>query len=89
MATDDVNLAERSGSLVEAHKGYDPRIVFFYFAVAAVLLVLAGGLAWEQLIKTPAHQINERMQNERRILIPGPRGSPAVITTTDEPVLSS
>ena len=75
MASDDVNLAERSGSLVDAHKGYDPRVIFFYFAVTALFLVLVGGLAWQQLINTPTHQITERVQNQRRILIPGPRGT--------------
>lgn len=51
MATSDINLAERSGSLVESHKGYDPRIILFYFLIAALLLTLAGGLAYQQLIK--------------------------------------
>ena len=75
MATDDVNLAERSGSLVEAHKGYDPRVIFFYFAAAALLLVLAAGLAYQQVIKTAAHGDAEKVQNQRRILMPGPRGN--------------
>lgn len=75
MASDDVNLADRSGSLVESHKGYDPRVIFFYFAITALLLVLTVGLAWQQVIKTPAHQVTERVQSQRRILIPGPRGN--------------
>src|SRR3954469_11728327 len=72
---DDVNLAERSGSLVESHKSYDARVVFFYFAMAALLLVLAGGLAYQQIIRTAAHGKDEIMQNQRRVLIPGPRGN--------------
>ncbi len=75
MATDDVNLAERSGSLVESHKGYDTRVIFFYFATAALLLVLVGGLAYEQIFKTAVHGKDEKVQNQRRILIPGPRGN--------------
>jgi len=66
---------ERSGSLVEAHKGYDPRTLFFYFAVAALLLSLASGLAYQQLIKTDEYHERERQQNQRRILVPGPRGN--------------
>ena len=31
MASTHINLAERSGNLVEAHRNYDPRIIFFYF----------------------------------------------------------
>ena len=75
MATDDVNLAERTGSLVESHKSYDLRIIFFYFAAAALLLVLAGGLAYQQIIKTSSHQKTEEKQNQRRVLVPGPRGN--------------
>lgn len=75
MATDDVNLADRSGSLVESHKGYDPRVIFFYFAIAALILILAGGLAWQQLIKNATHKTSEEVQSQRRILIPGPRGN--------------
>lgn len=66
---------ERSGSLVESHKGYDPRTLFFYFVVAGLLLALAGGLAYQQLFKTDEYHERERQQNQRRILIPGPRGN--------------
>ncbi len=75
MATSDINLADRSGSLVESHKGYDPRIIFFYFALAALLLTLVGGLAYQQLIKTGVHNEAERQQNQRRVLVPGARGN--------------
>jgi penicillin-binding protein 2 len=74
VATTDPNLASRSGSLVESHKGYQPRVVFFYFAIALLLLVLVAGLAYQQVFKAEAHRGTERMQNERRILMPGPRG---------------
>ncbi len=75
MATDDVNLADRTGSLVESHKGYDARVIFFYFALAALLLVLAVGLAYQQIIRTAVHGKDEKLQNQRRVLIPGPRGN--------------
>ena len=75
MATHDVNLADRRGSLVESYKGYDPRVVFFYFLLALLLLVLAGGLAYQQLFRTSIHNLSERTQNQRRILLPGPRGN--------------
>ncbi len=75
MAADDVNLAERPGSLVESHRTYDTRLIFFYFVVAALLLVLAGGLAYQQIVKTTVHGDAEKFQNQRRILIPGPRGN--------------
>ena len=69
------NLAERSGNLVEAHKNYDPRIVFFYFILAALMLTLAVGLAYQQLRKVGEYADAERQQNQRRILFPGPRGN--------------
>jgi hypothetical protein len=60
MPMTDINLAERSGNLVESHKGYDPRIIFFYFIMAALLLVLVGGLAYQQLGKVMQHAEAER-----------------------------
>lgn len=75
MRSTDTHLADRSGHLVETHKGYDPRIVFFYFLLAALLLTLAGGLAYQQLTKVDEYADAERQQNQRRIIYPGPRGN--------------
>ncbi|HVU23563.1 MAG TPA: penicillin-binding transpeptidase domain-containing protein [Opitutus sp.] len=75
MATTHSNLADRSGSLVESRRSYDPRIVLFHFVIAALLLTLAGGLAYQQLFKTDVYHERERVQNQRRILVPGPRGN--------------
>jgi penicillin-binding protein 2 len=75
MPATETNLADRSGNLVESHKGYDPRLIFFYFVVAALLLTLIGGLGYQQLHLISLHQDRERKQNQRRVLIPGPRGN--------------
>lgn len=75
MASSEINLADRSGSLLESHKGYDPRIVFFHFLLAGLLLTLVVGLAYQQLSKTGEYQDAERQQNQRRIVVPGPRGN--------------
>jgi penicillin-binding protein 2 len=69
------NLADQSGNLVESHKGYDPRVILFHFIIAALLIVLTGGLAYQQLFKSDEHHDRERMQSQRRILVPGPRGN--------------
>ncbi len=74
MATGDSDLAERSGRLVDSQLGFDPRVASFYLVVGALLLVLAGGLAYRQLIQGEIYQSRERQQNQRRILLPGPRG---------------
>ncbi|HZP61069.1 MAG TPA: penicillin-binding transpeptidase domain-containing protein [Opitutaceae bacterium] len=67
---------ESSGAfVVEARKNYQPRIVFFYFVVGGLLCLLAGGLAWQQLLRADVYHERERQQNERRILVPGPRGN--------------
>ena len=67
--------SERSGSLVESKTGFDPRIVAFHGLVALMLLVLGGGLAYQQIIKGSIHHEQERQQNERRVIVPGPRGN--------------
>src|SRR5882757_2140858 len=75
MPTAESNLSKNTGGLVESHKGYDPRIVSFYFILAGAMLILAGGLAYQQLFKTDEHSESERHQNQRRVLVPGPRGN--------------
>lgn len=67
--------AERPSSLVETHKGYDPRIITFYFIMGGLLLVLVGGLAYQQIFNSDLYHEREKQQNQRRILIPGPRGN--------------
>lgn len=75
MALTDTNLADRNGSLLESHKGYDPRIIFFYFILGAMLIILVVGLGYQQLLKTNDYRKDERYQNQRRIVVPGPRGN--------------
>lgn len=75
MPPTEASISERAGGLVESHKGYDPRIVFFYFLIAAMLLTLVGGLAYQQLFKTGIYNEAGRIQSQRRVLVPGPRGN--------------
>jgi len=67
--------SERSGSLVESKAGFDPRIIAFHGIVALLLATLTCGLAYQQLIKGSIHHEEERQQNERRVIVPGPRGN--------------
>ena len=75
MPTSESNPLEHSGTLLESHKGYDPRVISFYFALAVLLLILTGGLAYQQLFKTETYHERERVQSQRRVLVPGPRGN--------------
>jgi penicillin-binding protein 2 len=66
---------EHTGSFVESKTGFDPRILVFHGIVALLLLVLTCGLAYQQIIKGAIHHEEERQQNERRVIVPGPRGN--------------
>jgi penicillin-binding protein 2 len=43
--------------------------------VAALLLTLVGGLSYQQLFKSETYNERERVQSQRRVLVPGPRGN--------------
>lgn len=62
-------------NVVESHKNYDPRLRIFYLLAAAIVLLLLGGLARLQLFHSDTYSEKEKQQNQRRILIPGPRGN--------------
>ncbi len=66
--------SERPGSLVESRAGFDPRIIAFHGVIALLLLVLVCGLVYQQIVKGSIHHQQERLQNERRVIEPGPRG---------------
>ena len=65
---------ENPGSLVESRAGFDPRLLAFHGLIALLFTVLAAGLAYQQIIKGAIHHEQERLQNERRIIVPGARG---------------
>lgn len=67
--------SERSRGLVETHKGYNPRVIVFHLFIAILLFILGTGLAYQQLIRTDSYHESERKQNQRRVLVPGPRGN--------------
>ena len=61
-------------SVIETHRNKKPRLLFFYGLFAAMFVVLALGLAYRQLLHSATYSERERLQNQRRILVPGPRG---------------
>lgn len=68
-------VTERASSVLEAHKGYDARLRIFYVVVALVVLVLTGGLAYRQLLSHDVYRELEKVQTQRRLIVPAPRGN--------------
>jgi penicillin-binding protein 2 len=62
-------------AIVETRKSYDSRLLLFYGVFGLMLLTLAAGLGFRQLFRADEYTEQEKLQNQRRILIPGPRGN--------------
>lgn len=62
-------------SIIESYKPQRPRLLFFHFLFGGLMLVLAAGLAYRQLFRSGDYGERERLQNQRRVLVPGPRGN--------------
>ena len=62
-------------SIIESYKLLRPRILLFHFLIGGMVLVLAAGLAYCQLFRSGDYGERERLQNQRRVLVPGPRGN--------------
>jgi len=61
--------------LIETHSARNPRLFLFYGILAALLAVLVGGVAYRQLFTALRYSERERLQNQRRVIVPGPRGN--------------
>lgn len=61
--------------LIETHSARNPRLFLFHGIVVGLLAVLVSGLAYRQLFKTGLYHERERLQNQRRVIVPGPRGN--------------
>jgi penicillin-binding protein 2 len=61
--------------LIEAHRARNPRLLLFHGIVVCLIATLVGGLAYRQLIMTVLYSTREKLQNQRRIIFPGPRGN--------------
>lgn len=56
-------------------KKYQSRLWIFYAILGLLLVILYSGLFFRQLIESESHAAKEKIQNQRRILTPGPRGN--------------
>ena len=61
--------------LIETHSSRNPRLLLFHGFIAGLLVLLVCGLAYRQLFKTGLYSERERLQNQRRVIFPGPRGN--------------
>ncbi len=59
----------------EEHQKYQARLWIFYAILGAVLMSLAGGLGYRQIIESSEYLEQGKRQIQRRILTPGPRGN--------------
>lgn len=65
----------RMSRTIETHRARNPRLFLFHGIVAGLLAVLASGMAYRQLFKSGLYSERERLQNQRRVVVPGPRGN--------------
>lgn len=61
--------------LIETHSARNPRLLAFYGMLAGMVLFLVGGLAYRQLFHAGLYSERERLQSQRRVILPGPRGN--------------
>lgn len=59
---------------IETHRARNPRLFLFHGIIFTLLAVLAGGMVYRQLLQTVLYSERERQQNQRRVVVPGPRG---------------
>jgi penicillin-binding protein 2 len=62
-------------SIIETYKPQRPRLLALQALTGLLVLVLAGGLAYRQLFRSGTYGERERLQNQRRVVVPGPRGN--------------
>lgn len=74
MAKSPSHRPEPPATLIESQKGYDVRIIFFYFLFAVLIAVLAGGLVNQQIFNSQKYTSSGERQSQRRVVIPGQRG---------------
>ncbi|MBI2511322.1 MAG: peptidoglycan glycosyltransferase [Opitutae bacterium] len=64
-----------SSAPIETHAARNPRLLAFYGLVALLVLVLTAGVGYQQLFQSWKNSEEERIQSQRRIIVPGPRGN--------------
>jgi len=62
-------------SIIESYKPQRPRLLVLYGLVGVCAVVLVAGLGYRQLFRSGVYGERERLQNQRRVVVPGPRGN--------------
>ncbi len=63
------------GGIVETHKGGNARLQFFYVPLVLLVAILGSGIVYQQVVRSDLASEKEKVQSQRRILVPGPRGN--------------
>lgn len=61
--------------LIETHTHRHPRLLLFHALIIGLVAVLVTGFAYRQLFTSGLYSERERLQSQRRIIVPGPRGN--------------
>jgi penicillin-binding protein 2 len=69
------NTGGSKSSAIETHSGYNLRLLLFYPLIGAMFAVLAAGSAYRQLFHSGEYSEQEKVQSQRRIVEPAPRGN--------------
>lgn len=59
---------------IETHSARNPRLLLFHGIVVVLVAVLISGMAYRQVLRSGVYSERERLQNQRRVVVPGPRG---------------
>jgi penicillin-binding protein 2 len=69
------HVSEGQRGLVQTHKGRNPRLQFFYLPLLLMIAILGSGIIYQQVVRSDLASEKEKIQSQRRILVPGPRGN--------------
>lgn len=61
--------------LIETHSARNPRLMLFHGIIGVLIAVLIAGMIYRQLFTSTIYSERERLQNLRRVIVPGPRGN--------------
>ena len=67
-------ISDSPRGMVETHTARNPRLQLFYVLLGLGIGVLAAGICFQQLFRSDLAHEKAKIQSQRRIVVPGPRG---------------